>query len=172
MGSSPSSQADPQPVITSEKCDIEEKIDSTDSEMQEELAKLRDEAVKRVTLDLEFHSRRAEYLANQFKEEMILDPMQLDIMRKTQLQIRKMENTKPTKSVKSIERKYAQPVSMLKTQNQVIDEIAALNLRSPNIFPNLTATMNKLDDAKKTLEEEKEKLRELKAEYRRLKAGK
>lgn len=172
MGSSSSSQADPQPAITSDKCDIDDNIESPDSEMQEELAKLRDEAAKRVTLDLEFHSRRAEYLANRFKAEMILDPMQLDIMRKTQLQIRKLENTKPTKSVKSIERKYAQPVSMLKTQNQVIDEVAGLNLRSPNIFPNLTTTMNKLDDAKKTLEEEKEKLRELKAEYRRLKAGK
>lgn len=140
------------------------------SETNEERSKLLVGSANRVTSDLKFHAYRAEYLSNRFKEELILDPMQLDIIRKMQQKSAKTKSRTSLMTRPMLKKKYGHTSQLLKTHNFIIDEAAGLNLRSGDIFANLSVTLKQLNEQRELLDEEKKKLQALKDEYRKLKS--
>ena len=138
--------------------------------------KAREQAARMVGFAESFHTKRAQYLANEFNKGMKLDPMQIDYFRTIQRERIENENwlndpkkSRDTRTANKAKGRYNITQKLSSVRGRVIQECCTLGTESDAIFSRLPVLREAVEAARKNLADEKSELNELKAKYRRMK---
>lgn len=148
------------------------------TEMRDEHAKAVSRAMATVDTELRFHVNRADYFARKFREEVVLDPMQLEYLRVTQRNCAAKRATLAGESKKasggsdsvhkvSKSQQLAQQLSAVR--HHVVNEIASSTVEGKEAESKLPAIRKQIDEKKEQIKQLNRDIEALKAKYKSLK---
>ena len=148
------------------------------TEMRDEHAKTMAGATTRVDMDLHFHVSRSDHLARKFREQVVLDPMQVQYLRVTQRNCAAKkatlagESKKATGGSDSIQKvtksqQLAQQLSAVR--HHVVNEIATSTVEGDEALSRLPVARRLIEEKNERIRKLLSEIEELKSEYRKLK---